>query len=151
LSTDLRELYQEVILDHQRNPRNFRAIPQPDRVRTGHNPLCGDKVTVYLKLADGVVYDLSFQGVGCAICTSSASLMTEHLKGKSIEEIDKLFGAFHTLLTDGKDKDGDFDSLGKLRVFEGVRQFPVRVKCATLPWHTLRATIEGNGERVSTE
>jgi nitrogen fixation NifU-like protein len=147
----LRDLYQEVILDHQRNPRNFRAIPQPDRVTKGHNPLCGDELTIYLKLADDVVRDVSFQGVGCAICMSSASLMTEHLKGKSIDGIEAQLGSFHALLTDGRDKVRDFESLGKLRVFEGVRQFPVRVKCATLPWHTLRAAVKGNGETVSTE
>jgi nitrogen fixation NifU-like protein len=151
LISDLRDLYQEVILDHQRNPRNFRAIPHADRVTEGHNPLCGDKLTIYLKLADGVVRDVSFQGVGCAISMSSASLMTEHLKGKSIDEIEALFGSFRALLTGGRNEVPDFESLGKLRVFEGVRQFPVRVKCATLPWHTLRAGIEGNGETVSTE
>ena len=149
--SELRDLYQEVIVDHQRNPRNFRAIPKPDRVTKGHNPLCGDELTIYLKLADDVVRDVSFQGVGCAICMSSASLMTEHLKGKSVDEIEAQLGSFHALLTDGRDKVQDFESLGKLRVFEGVRQFPVRIKCATLPWHTLRAAVEGNGETVSTE
>jgi len=151
LTSDLRDLYQEVILDHQRHPRNFRVIPQPDRVTHGRNPLCGDELTIYLKLEGDVVRDVSFQGFGCAICMSSASLMTEHLKGKSMDEIETLFGSFHALLTDGRNDAPDFESLGKLRVFEGVRQFPVRVKCATLPWHTLRAAVEGNGETVSTE
>lgn len=151
MNGNLRDLYQEVILDHQRNPRNFRIIPQADRVTGGHNPLCGDKLTIYVKLADGVVRDVSFQGVGCAISMASASLMTEHLKGKSIDEVEAVFGAFHALVTDGMKGVRDFESLGKLRVFEGVRQFPVRVKCATLPWHALRAAVEGNGKTVSTE
>ena len=151
MSGDLRDLYQEVILDHQRNPRNFRVIPQADRATDGHNPLCGDKLTIYVKLADHVVRDVSFQGVGCAISMASASLMTEHLKGKSIDEIEDLFDSFHAMLTAEMNGVQDFDSLGKLRVFEGVRQFPVRVKCATLPWHTLRAAVEGSGKTVSTE
>jgi nitrogen fixation NifU-like protein len=151
MSADLRDLYQEVILDHQRNPRNFRVIPQPDRVSAGRNPLCGDEITVYVTLADGVVRDLSFQGTGCAICTASASLMTEHLKGKTVEEVGRLFDAFHGMLTDSASEASPLDSLGKLQVFEGVRQFPVRIKCATLPWHALRAAIENRDEVVSTE
>lgn len=151
MNGNLRDLYQEVILDHQGNPRNFRAIPQADRVTDGHNPLCGDKLTIYVKLAGEVVRDVSFQGVGCAISMASTSLMTEHLKGKSMDEIEALFDSFHAMLTDEVNGVQDFESLGKLRVFEGVRQFPVRVKCATLPWHTLRAAVEGSGKTVSTE
>jgi nitrogen fixation NifU-like protein len=151
LTAELQNLYQEMILDHQRHPRNFRAIAQPDRTARGYNPLCGDQVTVYLRLSGDVVCDVSFEGVGCAICTASASLMTEHVKGKSVQEIESLFDAFHTLMTDGREEAEPLDVPGKLRVFEGVRRFPIRVKCATLPWHTLRAALQGNGEMVSTE
>jgi nitrogen fixation NifU-like protein len=151
LTADLRDLYQETILAHQRYPRNFRALPQPDRVTDGHNPLCGDKLTVYVKLAGDVLKDVSFEGAACAICMSSASLMTEHLKGKSTDEIEALFGSFHAMLTDDGNELRDINLPAKLRVFEGVRQFPVRVKCATLPWHTLRAAIKGSGQTVSTE
>jgi len=151
MSTDLRDLYQEVILDHQKSPRNFHAIQDPDCQAHGENPLCGDTVTVYLKHEDGVVTEVSFQGVGCAICTSSASMMTTLVRGKSIDEVLKLFGSFHALLTDETEPGEGVDSLGKLRIFAGVRSFPVRVKCATLPWHTLRAAVEGTHEAVTTE
>lgn len=153
MSAGLRDLYQEMILDHQKSPRNFRELAEADRTAHGNNPLCGDKVTVYLKLDGDVVRDVSFQGAGCAICTSSASMMTGAIKGKSIAEIERLFGSFHTLLTDAPpDEDDDgVESLGKLRVFSGVRKFPIRVKCATLPWHTLLAAIRGSDNDVSTE
>ncbi|OHB79310.1 MAG: SUF system NifU family Fe-S cluster assembly protein [Planctomycetes bacterium RBG_16_64_12] len=157
MTTDLRDLYQQVILDHQRSPRNFRVIPQADRITKGHNPLCGDQVTIYLKLEAGKVADVSFQGVGCAISVSSASMMTERIKGKSVDEVRLLFRSFHKLLT-GTDRrlvsaggtDG-LDLLGKLEVFAGVREYPIRVKCATLPWHALHAAIEGSEATVSTE
>lgn len=151
MTTDLRELYQQVILDHQRSPRNFRVVPQANRNSHGDNPLCGDKVTIYLNLQGNVAADVSFQGAGCAICTSSASMMTEQVKGKSLDEIEALFHAFHEMLTASDDRTDHLDSLGKLNVFSGVRQFPVRVKCATLPWHTLRAAIVESGRTVSTE
>lgn len=151
MSAGLRDLYQEVILDHQKSPRNFRALADADRTAYGNNPLCGDKVTVYLKLDGGVVRDVSFQGTGCAICTSSASMMTAQVKGKSIAQIERLFGSFRTLLTDETGASEDAESLGKLRVFSGVRKFPIRVKCATLPWHTLLAAIRGSNENISTE
>lgn len=152
--TDLRDLYQEVILDHQRSPRNFRVLPRADRCSKGHNPLCGDEITIYLTLEGDTVTDVTFQGDGCAICVSAASMMTQRVKGKSLDEIEALFHSFHKLMTgsdNGGDDGNDFGALGKLRVFSGVRQFPVRVKCATLPWHALYAAIGGDKETVSTE
>jgi nitrogen fixation NifU-like protein len=151
MTAELRELYQEVILDHQKSPRNFRAMPDADRTADGHNPLCGDRVTVYLKLDGGRVRDVSFQGVGCAICTASASMMTAHVKGKSIERIESEFETFHDLLTGETEDAEEAESLGKLRIFAGVRRFPIRVKCATLPWHALHAAMSGRKEEVSTE
>jgi nitrogen fixation NifU-like protein len=149
--SDLRELYQTVILDHYKKPRNFRALPEANRSAEGYNALCGDKVTVYLKLEDGVVRDVSFQGSGCAISTASASLMTESLKGKTLAEVEALFQKFHEVVAGGPAAEGEGPGLGKLGVFAGVREFPVRVKCATLAWHTLRAALEGEGKTVSTE
>jgi nitrogen fixation NifU-like protein len=146
--SDLRDLYQEVILDHNKRPRNFRKIEGPSRHVEGYNPLCGDKVTVYVKLEDGVVKDVSFEGSGCAISTASASMMTESLKGKTLPEAEKLFESFHELLT--SDSSGEA-SLGKLAVFGGVREFPLRVKCATLAWHTFHAALAGEEKTVSTE
>jgi nitrogen fixation NifU-like protein len=147
--SDLRDLYQEVILDHYRKPRNFRKLEDATRQQEGHNPLCGDKVTVYLRLEDGVVRDLCFQSTGCAISTASASMMTEALKGKTLAEAESLFHNFRDLVT-GK-IDADSATVGKLAVFAGVREYPVRVKCASLPWHTLHAALEGAKEPVSTE
>src|SRR5713101_687415 len=123
--SDLRELYQEVILDHYKKPRNFRALPDANRKLEGYNPLCGDRITVYLKVEDGVVRDIGFQGAGCAISTASASMMTDSLKGKTIDEAEAIFRGFHDLVT-GKQAHGE---LGKLEVFAGVKEFPVRVKC----------------------
>jgi nitrogen fixation NifU-like protein len=157
--SDLRELYQEVILDHHKKPRNFRKLENATQEMHGHNPLCGDKVTVYVRLEDGVVKDVSFQGSGCAISTASASMMTESLKGKTLAEVEELFQAFHELVTGqhppstSKEGTGAVKAppLGKLAVFSGVREFPVRVKCATLAWHTLRAALKGDRQMVSTE
>jgi nitrogen fixation protein NifU and related proteins len=146
--SDLRELYQETILGHYKKPRNFRAMADATRHVEGFNPLCGDKITVYVKLTDGVVSDVSFQGSGCAISTASASMMTDALKGKPLAEAEKIFQSFHDLVTG---KDTDEERLGKLAVFTGVREFPVRVKCATLAWHTLHAALEGQDKTVSTE
>ena len=146
----MRDLYQEVILEHNKRPRNFRAIEPADRKQEGFNPLCGDRLTLYLKLDGDKVADVSFQGNGCAISTSSASLMTEAVKGKSIAEADRLFASFHRLIT----RDGPAptkDEVGKLLVFAGVGEFPARVKCATLCWHTLKAALDGRQEKVSTE
>jgi nitrogen fixation NifU-like protein len=146
--SDLRELYQEVILDHYKKPRNFRALPDANRKLEGYNPLCGDKITVYLKVEDGVVKDISFQGSGCAISTASASMMTDSLKGKSVDKAEAIFRGFHDLVT-GKNQGAE--DLGKLTVFTGVREFPMRVKCATLAWHTFHAALEGEVKPVSTE
>ncbi len=144
---NLRELYQEVIFDHNRQPRNFHAMDDADRVADGNNPLCGDELTVYLRIADGVVTDVSFVGHGCAISTASASLMTEAVKGKPVEEVEALFRDFHALLTDTP-PDRDF---GKLEVLTGVREFPARVKCATLAWHTLHNALVGEHKPARTE
>ena len=149
-SADLQDLYQQVILDHGRNPRNFREQPEACRA-DGFNPLCGDQVTVYAALDDGTIEDVSFKGKGCAICTASASMMTQAVKGKTVDETEALFTEFHDLVTGQREEGGDvMATLGKLGVFAGVRKYPVRVKCASLPWHTLRAALSG-GENVSTE
>jgi len=148
MSSDLEELYQEVILDHNKRPRNFRAI-ENGRKAEGYNPLCGDRLTVYLRLADGVIADASFQGAGCAISKASASLMTESMKGKTLAEADALFERFHRMITAPPEEPAE--DLGKLSVFSGVRRFPIRVKCATLAWHTLRAAVDARDEVVSTE
>jgi len=148
---DLRELYQEVILDHNRQPRNFHRLEDSNRDAEGHNPLCGDQVHVYLKVgSDGIVQDVSFEGSGCAISTASASIMTESVKGKSVEEVQKLFHLFHSLVT-GKPVSASEEELGKLAVFHGVSEFPVRVKCATLAWHTLQAALQKTSTAVTTE
>jgi len=144
----LNDLYEEVILDHCKNPRNFKALPEANRKAEGYNPLCGDKVTVYLKLEDGVVQDISFEGIGCAISTAAASLMTETLKGKNLTEVETLFQGFHDLVTG---KGGETSQMGKLMVFHGVSEFPVRVKCATLVWHTLQAALQQTQEPATTE
>lgn len=145
----MRELYQQVIMDHNRAPHNFRVMEDATQHVDGHNPLCGDQITVYVQVADGVVTDVSFQGVGCAISKSSASLMTDALKGKTVEEAKALYEAFHNLIT--RDGPADEDLLGKLRVFAGVGEFPARVKCATLAWRTADAALQGGTDAVSTE
>jgi nitrogen fixation NifU-like protein len=148
---DLRELYQEVILDHHKRPRNFRRPEDANKHADGFNPLCGDKVTVFLRLEDGVIRDIAFEGSGCAISTASASMMTEALKGKTEAEANGIFARFHDLVT-GKRAGGlDGSELGKLEVFTGVRDYPVRVKCATLAWHTMRAALTGISDTVATE
>ena len=146
---DLRELYQEIIIDHNRNPRNFHEMSNPTVEAKGYNPLCGDKLTVYLLLSDGVVEDISFMGCGCAISQASASLMTDALKGKTIDKAHALFEQFHHMLT----SDDDIQALNvdKLTVLAGVRAFPARVKCATLAWHTLEAALKKEKMVVSTE
>ena len=146
--SDLRDLYQEVILDHNKRPRNFRLLESANRKAEGYNPLCGDKVQVYLKVDGDLVSDISFQGSGCAISTASASLMTESLKGKTRAEAETLLEQFHAMVTRDQPPTGD---LGKLEVFAGVREFPIRVKCATLAWHTMRSALNGGGQTVSTE
>jgi nitrogen fixation NifU-like protein len=146
--SELRELYQTTILDHNKSPRNFRVPAGANLHADGHNPLCGDRVTVHLLVEDGTVRDVGFQGSGCAISTASASLMTQAVKGKRVEDVIRLFESFHALLTTGGDADRD---LGKLAVFAGVREFPMRVKCATLAWHTLRTALDGKAEVAKTE
>jgi len=147
MSAELQDLYQEVILDHNRRPRNFRAI-EGGRRAEGYNPLCGDRLTLYLRVDNDVIKDVSFQGSGCAISKASASLLTESVKGKTIAEAAVLFDRFQRMITAA---DAPVDDLGKLNVLAGVRQFPVRVKCASLAWHTLRAAVEARDDVVSTE
>jgi len=148
---DLRELYQETILDHSKRPRNFREIPDPSTTAVGHNPLCGDKVTVYLRLDDGRIADVGFLGSGCAISKASASLMTDAVKGKTTQDVRKLFEKFHEMVTGRPGAPSDTEGLGKLAVLSGVSEFPVRVKCASLPWHTLLAALDRKKEIVSLE
>ena len=145
----LTDLYQEVILDHNKSPRNFREPDTFNRDAIGHNPLCGDRIRLYLQVEEGRIVDVSFQGSGCAISQASASLMTVALMGLTVEEFETLFARFHSLVT-GKIVEASQDDLGKLLVFGGVSQYPVRVKCATLPWHTLRAALN-HTENATTE
>jgi len=146
--TDLRSLYEEVILDHNRKPRNYLHKPaSTNRHAHGYNPLCGDEFTVHLHVEDGVIKDVGFEGAGCAISTASASLMTESIKGKPVAEAERLFHGVQDLLT----QDGSADTLGKLQVLSGVREYPSRVKCATLAWHTLHAALKNAVDTVTTE
>jgi nitrogen fixation NifU-like protein len=147
---ELRELYQSVILDHNKLPRNFARPERANREAHGHNPLCGDKLEVFAEVDEGVLRAVGFQGSGCAISKASASLMTEAVKGKTLAEIEQLFGGFHRAVTSDASTPVDASGLGKLEVFVGVREFPMRVKCATLAWHTLRAALAGE-ENASTE
>ena len=156
MSDDLRELYQDIILDHGRHPRNFHALEHPTHLARGHNPLCGDRVTVYLAVEDDCIADVSFEGRGCAISTAAASLMTEVLKGKSIEDAKKLFAQFHAKVTGGAVADlpeSLEEDVERLEPLTGVRAYPVRVKCATLPWHAFEAALKSGlaGETVKTE
>jgi nitrogen fixation NifU-like protein len=148
MQQDLRELYQEVIFDHNRHPRNFRAMEQASHAADGYNALCGDQLTVYVKVQDDVVVEASFVGHGCAISTASASLMTEAVKGKTVAEVEALFRDMHAMLTEAHPEDRDF---GKLEVLAGVREFPSRVKCATLAWHTLHNALAGVRDTAQTE
>ncbi|MBT8470158.1 MAG: SUF system NifU family Fe-S cluster assembly protein [Deltaproteobacteria bacterium] len=148
---DLRELYQEVILDHGKNPRNHR-FPEPhNREGRGYNPLCGDKIALRLQLEGETISDVGFVGHGCAISQASCSTMTEAIKGKTIPEVDVLFSKFHTMVTSDEGSDEDLEALGKLAVFAGVREFPMRVKCATLGWHTLKQALHGESGEATTE
>ncbi len=149
--SDLRELYQQVILEHSRSPRNFKELESADHTAEGYNPLCGDQITVYVIMDGDRVIDVSFKGSGCAISKASASLMTTAVKGKTRAEAEELFGRFRSMVTSEHDSPVDEAALGKLTVFSGVREFPVRVKCATLAWHTLHAALEGEGEGVTSE
>src|SRR6476646_5435508 len=146
---DLRDLYQEVILEHSKAPRNFHTLAESNQQAEGFNPLCGDHFTVYVNVDGNSIQDIGFQGSGCAISKASASMMTQAVKGKSKAEAKELFDTFHKLVTG--EANGDRHDLGKLAVFSGVSEFPVRVKCATLAWHTLQAALEGKQEKISTE
>lgn len=148
---DLRELYQEVILDHTRNPRNFHELKDATAKATGNNPLCGDQVTVYLKMQGDRIVDAAFQGQGCAISKSSASLMTDAVKGKTTAEAEALFAKFHEMITAKPGSPVDQKVLGKLAVFQGVSEFPLRVKCASLSWHTLKSALESKEGIVTLE
>jgi nitrogen fixation protein NifU and related proteins len=147
MTSELRDLYQQVILDHNRKPRNFRTLPNPSRAAEGYNPLCGDRLTVEIALEGEVICDIGFQGSGCAISKACASMMTAHLKGKTVAEAEEAFERFRAMLT----QDGSDAELGKLGVFAGVREFPSRIKCATLSWHTVHAALAGKAEPVTTE
>ena len=151
MDADLRELYQEMILDHKSRPRNFRVIEDANHTADGSNPLCGDKIRLYLSVDDdGIVQDASFQGSGCAISTASASMMTEALKGRPSNEVDAMFSTFHALVKGDEPPEGAME-LGKLTSLAGVRAFPMRVKCATLCWHTMQAALHESGASVSSE
>jgi nitrogen fixation NifU-like protein len=148
--SELSELYQQVILDHNRKPRNFHKLETANRTAEGYNPLCGDQLNIYLQVEDDQVKDISFEGSGCAIFKAAASMMTQALKGKSKRESEELFQEFHRLVTGELNEETEANHLGKLTIFAGVREFPVRVKCATLSWHTMRAALE-NKDKASTE
>jgi nitrogen fixation NifU-like protein len=149
--SDLRDLYQEVILDHNRHPRNFKVLTGATCKADGYNPLCGDRLTIYLHVEGDVIRDASFEGQGCAISKASASLLTDSVKGKTVAEAEALFTRFHQMVTSPPDSQEDFSDLGKLFVLAGVREYPVRVKCASLAWHTLHSAVEKKGETVTTE
>jgi nitrogen fixation NifU-like protein len=146
---DLSDLYQQLILDHNRSPRNRRHLESPDRSAEGYNPLCGDRVRIQVKVRDGVIEDVAFEGSGCAISTASASMLTEQVKGRTVEEAVELFKRFHDLLAGAEAGNGS--NLGKLEAFAGVRRYPARVKCATLAWHTLKAALDDRKDLVTTE
>jgi nitrogen fixation protein NifU and related proteins len=149
--SDLRELYQEVILDHNKRPRNFRTIEAPSRIAKGHNPLCGDRLTLYVTMDGDRIADVAFEGSGCAISKASASLMTEAVKGKTVAEAEALFDRFHDLVTSAPDEPVATNGLGKLAVFAGVREYPARVKCASLAWHTMKNAVEDRPDVAKTE
>ena len=148
--SELSDLYQQVILDHNKKPRNFRKLDGANRVAEGYNPLCGDQLTVYLQLEDEMVRDVSFEGSGCAISKAAASMMTQSIKGKTKQEAEKLFDEFHRMVTGRLDEEATPNNLGRLTIFSGVRDFPARVKCASLSWHTMHAALNGE-DSVSTE
>jgi len=145
---DIRELYQETIIDHSRHPRHALALTAPSCCAHGHNPLCGDEVSIFLKIENNMITDVGFSGHGCAISVASTSLMLDTIKGKPLTEVESLFQHFHTLLTEDE---ASVEDLGKLQVFAGVKAFPSRVKCATLAWHTLQAALAHSNETISTE
>lgn len=149
--SDLKELYQQLIIDHGRKPRNFGKLDDANHIKEGYNPVCGDQLTLYIKEHEGIIEAISFEGQGCAISTASASLMTEMLKGKDIHQAEELFENFHQLVAEGGDYALLKNKLGKLIVLAGVAEYPARVKCATLAWHTMQAALHGDQQSVSTE
>jgi nitrogen fixation NifU-like protein len=151
VSADLRDLYQEIILDHNRSPRNFRSIPGADRKVEAFNPLCGDHYTIYLRMEGEVIGDISFEGTGCAISKASASLMSTMVRGRTASEAGRLFDIFHRLVTGAKISPAEMEAAGKLAAFANVSEFPARVKCASLAWHTMHAAVTGAEKTVSTE
>ncbi len=146
----LSDLYQEILLEHNSKPRNFRKVDDASATAEGYNPLCGDQITLYLKIVEGVVEDVGFQGVGCAISRASASMMTQSIKGKSLDDASVIFEAFHDMLTH-PDSEPDFDTLGDLETLAGVNEYPTRIKCAILAWHTMRSALSGKADAVTTE
>ncbi len=151
MASDLSDLYQEIIMDHRRRPRNMGRPEDANRSAEGFNPFCGDRFTVYLTVNDGIISDIGFEGQGCAISTASASMLTEALMGKTTAEAMRLFESFHAMLTDSSEGEVDLEELGDLEALAGVREFPVRIKCAVLSWHTLKAALEQSQEAVTTE
>jgi len=151
MNQELKELYQQVILDHNKSPRNFKKLETANHTAEGYNPLCGDKINIYVETEDNKVKDISFLGSGCAISKASASLMSSFVKGKSIDEAKQIFEKFHELITGKLTEDNTIEELGKLKVFAGVREFPVRVKCASLAWHTMLAALKEDKKIISTE
>ena len=148
--SDLSELYQEILLEHNSKPRNFRKLDQPTQTAEGYNPLCGDRITLYLSLEDNLISDVSFQGAGCAISRASASMLTQSIKGQTVARAQEIFEAFHHMLTE-PGAELDYDVLGDLETLSGVVAFPTRIKCAVLAWHTMQAALDGQGEAVTTE
>ena len=146
----LSDLYQEILLEHNNKPRNFRKVEDASATVDGYNPLCGDQITLYLKVVDDTVEDVGFQGVGCAISRASASMMTQSIKGRSLHEAQVIFDAFHSMITH-PDQEPDYDILGDLETLAGVNEYPTRIKCAILAWHTMRSALKGEGESVTTE
>lgn len=148
---ELQDLYQQVILDHGRNPRNYRKLETADNHAEGFNPLCGDRITMYVRRDGEKITELAFEGKGCAICTASASMLTQVVKDKTEQQAETMFEQFHTMVTGDSEAEVDTDVMGKLAVFAGVRKYPIRVKCASLPWHTLKACLDNREDPVSTE
>ncbi len=146
----LSDLYQEILLEHNSKPRNFRKVEEANQTSEGYNPLCGDQITLYLKVVDGVIDDVGFQGTGCAISRASASMMTQSIKGQSLERAQEIFDAFHHMITE-PDGELDLDTLGDLETLSGISEYPTRIKCAVLAWHTMKAALTGDNEGITTE
>ena len=146
----LSDLYQEILLEHNSKPRNFRKVDEANQTSEGYNPLCGDQITLYLKVVDGVIDDVGFQGSGCAISRASASMMTQSIKGQSVERAQEIFDAFHHMITE-PGSELDYDTLGDLETLSGINEYPTRIKCAVLAWHTMKAALTGDNESITTE